>query len=621
MPTPEGVPVDPASVVVLLSTDKVFSESLASSLSQHNASIELQIITAPLTLERHLERVQPEAFILDLATVPHGLAAELVSEHWLAYTTTILLGEATDELIASAAGAVQQVPREGDIPGAVVQILRSNQRAVELDHRIQERVQHYRDILESSSDGIFVLLGGVFTYVNESFANSVGRRPRQLIGQVRLTDLVHDDDQHMLGEEISRLAVVGGKRELFEAQLLTAEGTSRRFEIACRSSVVDGRRAVVGVARDVTAVRELQEEIERARQRASQIERLRALGELAAGVAHDFNNTLETVLGRVQLARQKYARGESIEEDLDVLESAARDAASTVSRIQDYARPADGGSWDDVDIASVTRDTAEFIQTRVPQRIDLEVDISPTPPIPGNGAELREVVLNLLANALDAIEGTGRVSLRCYTDNQRAILEVEDTGCGIPADLQPRIYEPFFTTKGDAGTGLGLSVSHGILQRHGAETLLASTPGHGTRFRLVFTPSMSLPRPSHSLDKSSMSIAVIDDDSSVAELIKDLLEEMGHTVTLLEDIPSTIEFVSANEVDLLITDLDLPGASGWQLARSIRRVRSGILVGLITGWPIGASDDELKSRGVDFVLVKPFTLAALENALAGLRRA
>jgi len=621
-PAPRAL--DVASVVVLWCDDRELADEIARGLVRRNAGLELQAVRNVDILTDHTARVHPDAVVIDLDSVPAADVSSLLAAGSLDRTTIIALAQRPNDVasvLAPSGVKVERITKDGEYVRAIATKLLDVRSTLDIDHRIEETVQHYRDILEASSDGIFVLLAGAFTFVNEAFTSAINFSVDELVGKRSLTDLTHQDDRLMLGEELARLAVVGGKRDLFELTLMCGDGADRRFEIACRSSVVDGRRAVVGVARDVTAVRELQDEIDRARHRASQIERLRALGELAAGVAHDFNNALETVLGRIQLAREKAKRGKNVEEDLDVIESAARNAAITVQRIQDFARPSGGESWHDVDPVAVAQDASDFIRTRVPESVTLEVDLNPTPHVRGNGAELREVLLNLLGNALDALDGSGRVTVRCFTDDGLAVLEVEDTGCGMSPEVQRRLFEPFFTTKDEEGTGLGLSVSHGILRRHDAEIQFDTEIGRGTRFRLIFAPVTAPAAPPRIIDTSALAIVVVDDDSAVADLMQDLLEELGHSVTLLSTLADTLAFVADNRIDLLITDLDLPGTSGWQLARSVRRVVPEVLVGLITGWPLGASDDELKSRGVDFVLSKPFSMDALEAALARLRGA
>ncbi|MEE8409520.1 MAG: ATP-binding protein, partial [Myxococcota bacterium] len=290
-----------------------------------------------------------------------------------------------------------------------------------------------------------------------------------------------------------------------------------------------------------------------------------------------------------------------------------------VQRVREFSRPTGSDTWHDIDLRSIVQDAAEFIRTKVPECVRLDIDLNETPIIRGNGAELREVLLNLLTNALDAIEGEGAVTLRCFDKGGQSVVEVQDTGCGMEPEVQRQIYEPFFTTKGKSGSGLGLSVTHGILRRHDAQILLESEPGRGTRFRLTFPAIESVARTRRQLGRGAMTIAVVDDDPSVGELMKDLLDDLGHEVTVLTMVNETLTFLADNPIDLLITDLDLGGMSGWQLARSVRQIQPQIIVGLITGWPLGATDEELKSRGVDFVLAKPFSIDALTDALERVR--
>ncbi len=616
-------PTTTAAVTVLLSRDRQLSARLGQHLADHEPAIELHVVSRIEVLRDHATHVQPEILVVDLASLDAHETSAVLSSPTLPCSAVIVVGTppaGIDRLREQCRAPLSQVADATAIVPEISRLLAATQRALGTDRRFLETVQHYRDILEASSDGIFVLLGGVFTFVNQSFAAAVGLEKSELLGQRTLLDLAQEDDRVMLAEELARLAVVGGKRDVFELGLSRADGVIRRFEIACRSSVVDGRRTVVGVARDVTAVRTLQDEIERARQRGAQIERLRALGELAAGVAHDFNNALEAILGRVERARDRLARGESPLEDLEVVERAARGAAETVRRISGFARPADADAWHEIDLQAVVRDVAAMAQTQVPERIRFRVDAHPTPRLLGNAAELREGLLNLVTNAVDAIEGQGEIALRCFNEDGLAVVEVCDTGCGMPEEVRDRLFEPFFTTKGQAGTGLGLSVTHGILRRHDAEIQLATEPGSGTTFRLLFSPVAAAPTQAKAFTGDALHILVVDDDQAVAELLRDLLLELGHQVTLANSAAEALTALAQYGADLLLTDLDLAETSGWQLARQARRQRPDLLIGMVTGWPLGASDAEIKRRGVDFVIAKPFSLSTLIETLASLRR-
>jgi PAS domain S-box-containing protein len=619
MESPEELePAAAGWVVLVLSTDRSFTDELALELSSREPGVELHVARAVSVLFGHLQRIFPDAVVVDTTGLTDVDRQALVAGWLRARVPTVLLtrgSETPTAWLGTDAGPVDAVERRGNFVEATRRALMAGRHLAGVDGRLQETVRHYHDILDAMSDGIFVLVHGFFSYANEGFAAAVGRTPRELESGVRFVDLLPGENRTVIEEDLARLEVGRGRRELFEMSLHAVGGTVRRFEVACRASVVEGRRAVVGVARDVTSVRDLQDEIERARQRAAQIERLRALGELAAGVAHDFNNVLETVLGRVQRARERLSRGESCGEDLAIIEGATRNAAETVKRIHEFARPSGADSWHDVDLASVARDAVEYVRTQLPKQVTLEFLVDTVPRIRGNGAELREVMLNLLGNAIDAIDGEGTIRVRCFAEGTAAILEVEDTGIGMTPAVQRRIYEPFFSTKAEAGTGLGLSVSHGILRRHDAEIHLQSEPGKGTQFRLIFQALTPLVSGRATIARDSLRILVLDDDPAIAELLQDLLQEMGHEVQLVQDLNEALTVVAESPIDLMITDLDLPNNSGWQVARSVRRVRPEILVGLVTGWPLNATIDELKAQGVDFVLAKPFSIDTLTHAI------
>jgi PAS domain S-box-containing protein len=586
-------PAEAASLLVFFTRDRLFAAAVTEELAQLVPGTEVHVLHEIDILHDHVAHAQPDGLIIDIDNSSSEDRSHLLDTELTLGTATILVGTSPNDLAAAAQCARQPVTRamrDSGLPRLIARFLQTARPAVGVQRRLRETVQHYRDILDASSDGIFVLLGGVFTYVNESFTVAVGRPRRDLIGQLGLVDLADAGDRSMLQGELARLSVVGGKRDLLDVDLRCGNDVRRHFEISCRSSLVAGRRTVVGVARDVTTVVELQEEIEAAHLRAAQVERQRALGELAAGVAHDFNNALDAILGRVRRARQRLGRGEVVDDDLAIVEQAASGAAQTVRRISEFARPAGGESWHDVDLGTAVRDAAEL------------------------------ALHNLLTNAVDSIADDGWIALRTFAHDQQAVVEIEDSGCGMTPDVQRHAFEPFFTTKGEAGTGLGLSVTHGILRRHDAEVQLHSEPGRGTRFRILFPSPARLGESRPEVTTSVLRILVVDDDTAVAELMRDLLLELGHRVVVLGNARDAVAFVAHEEIDILITDLDLPQASGWQVARNVRRLRPGLCVGLVTGWPLGTAESELRAKGVDFVLSKPFSIEELSAALTSLRR-
>src|SRR5215470_2290204 len=229
-------------------------------------------------------------------------------------------------------------------------------------------------------------------------------------------------------------------------------------------------------------------EQERIREQFSQMEKLSALGELASGVAHDFNNTLAGILGRAQLL-QRTNDPEKVKRGLDIIIKTAEDGAKTVKRIQDFARQRRDHDFELVSIDQILLDASEITRPRWKNcaeasniHITLDLQIGSNAMVMGDDSELREVLVNMVFNAVDAMPEGGTLTLSTFTDDQSVIIKIVDTGVGMYPEVRSRIFDPFFTTKGKAGLGLGLAVSFGIIRRHGGTIEVESQYGKGTEF-------------------------------------------------------------------------------------------------------------------------------------------
>lgn len=245
------------------------------------------------------------------------------------------------------------------------------------------------------------------------------------------------------------------------------------------------------------------ERLKQTQERMVQAEKLKALGELSAGVAHDFSNLLGGILGHAQLMLRDIEDPKQ-RKRLTHIQQAARDGAETVERILEFTRTQPHRPFEQVDLNAVVRDTVAMArpkwenETRVyGTPLDVDLDLADIPPIDGHPVKLREVLTNILFNAVDAMPDGGRISIRTTHQEGTVFLSVTDTGIGMPADVQSRIFDPFFSTKGTLGTGLGLSVAYGIVGQHGGHITVDSAPGQGSSFTLCFPcASAILPLPS-----------------------------------------------------------------------------------------------------------------------------
>lgn len=372
-------------------------------------------------------------------------------------------------------------------------------------------------------------------------------------------------------------------------------------------------------------------EQERIREQFSQMEKLSALGELASGVAHDFNNTLAGILGRAQLL-QRTDDPEKLRRGLDIIIKTAEDGAKTVKRIQDFARQRRDHNFELVSVDQILMDASEITRPRWKNcaeasniHISLDLQISSSAMVMGDDSELREVLVNMVFNAIDAMPEGGTLTLSSQTVEQQVVIKVVDSGVGMYPEVRSRIFDPFFTTKGKAGLGLGLAVSFGIIRRHSGNIEVESQYGQGTEFRITLPvakiaetrlikreliveapePSPVAPSPVGTLPPARL--LVVDDEVFVLDLLNEILECEHCEVVLAQDGTEALARFREQEFDGVFTDVGMPGMSGWELAREIRQLNKTIPIAIITGWGEIVGSNEQRAAGVDWVVAKPFT--------------
>jgi signal transduction histidine kinase/CheY-like chemotaxis protein len=349
---------------------------------------------------------------------------------------------------------------------------------------------------------------------------------------------------------------------------------------------------------------------------------LRAVGELAAGAAHHLNNLLAVVLGRTQLLLMKNPDAPTAT-SLRSIERAATDAAETVVRIQGFTRTAKRSETVSFDLNAAVQDAIEFTRLRWQDEaqvkgapIDVAFEQGSPPAISGRSAEIREVMTNLILNAVDALPAGGRIAVRTRGEPGRAVVSVSDSGVGMSGDVKRRVFEPFFTTKGVKRTGLGLAVAYGTIRRHGGQVEVESEEGRGTTVTF-WLPVDGPPSGGPSLERVG-SILIIDDEADVRELVADVLAERGHSVTVAGGGREGLARFETGRYDLVLTDLGMPDFNGWDVARAVKASRPDIPVLLLTGWADAASPADVPR--VEGIIKKPFDLkqlaAAVSQALA-----
>ena len=373
-------------------------------------------------------------------------------------------------------------------------------------------------------------------------------------------------------------------------------------------------------------------EQDRIREQFSQMEKLSALGELASGVAHDFNNTLAGILGRAQLMLRTNDP-DKIERGLKIIIKTAEDGAKTVKRIQDFARQRRDHDFEPVCIDQILLDVSEITRPRWKDRaeasnvqIGLDLQIRSKAKVMGDESELREVLVNMVFNAVDAMPQGGQLTLAAEDVNGTVVVSVGDTGSGMAPEVKSRIFDPFFTTKGKAGMGLGLAVSFGIIRRHEGSVEVESEVGVGTHFRISLpkatvsedaavieskiekpvleVASAGIARPRN---ENQAKILVVDDEEAVRELLRDLLEAEDCRVYLAPGGREALGLFEVHQFDGIFTDVGMPGMSGWELAQAIRQRNDQVPIAVVTGWGSAVGSDEQRQARVNWVVTKPFS--------------
>ncbi|MFB6248729.1 MAG: response regulator [Salinibacter sp.] len=373
----------------------------------------------------------------------------------------------------------------------------------------------------------------------------------------------------------------------------------------------------------------------------TQRHRMEALGRMTMGVSHDLNNLLSGLIGHIELLKQKAQRGdeplEAIQPSIQTIETTAEDGAALIDKLQRYIREDTQKHFERVDLPALIEDCITITQPywyNEPRRQGIEIEVEraleEVPEIMGAPSELREVFVNLILNAVQAMstaiqncyaiprqEG-GTLRFETFTgEHQSVCARVEDTGIGMSDDVQQNIFEPLFTTKGEQGTGMGLAASYGIIQEHGGDVDVVSEPGEGTAFTLSFPlADGSAPDPEESASTPSgptgtVRVLVVDDEEMVRSIVTQLLSLNDHEVDRASSGAEALTMFEDTHYDIVFTDFGMPEMTGAELARRLHDRVPDLPIILLTGY----TDTDTAVGEVDDILSKPFKLEELQASI------
>jgi signal transduction histidine kinase len=371
-------------------------------------------------------------------------------------------------------------------------------------------------------------------------------------------------------------------------------------------------------------------ELNQTQRQIVQQERLRAFSEMAGGVVHDFNNALMSVIGYSELL---IADPDALNDKVAVLQylktmnTAGRDAAQVVSRLRDFYRPREEGEvFVAVDLNKIIEEAVPLTQPKWKDQaqasgraITVDMDLVKVPPIAGNPSELRELLTNLIFNAVDAMPVGGTITLRTDCEDGIVLVSVKDTGTGMSEEVRLRCLEPFFSTKGDKGTGLGLSMVFGTVERHEGRLEIDSELGRGTTLRIRFPSNTGILQPgteTAARSERSLRVVVVDDDPVALDVVSKYLIADGHHVVPAASGREAVRAFRTGPFDLILTDQGMPGMTGVQLGRFIKATTANLPVILMTGFSDPSIGAGKKPTGVDVVLNKPISQQDLRRAIS-----
>ncbi|NUP99911.1 MAG: response regulator, partial [Armatimonadetes bacterium] len=375
------------------------------------------------------------------------------------------------------------------------------------------------------------------------------------------------------------------------------------------------------------ALQQAYDDLQRSQEQVINLEKMRAIGEMTSGVAHNFNNALTAILGTAQLVLMEDL-SQPVAHRLRIIERTAQDAALLVQRIRAFTKdePPQTTATDlnelMTDAAAMTEPRWKHHVDRVDSPITVDLELRAQRPVEVEPASIREVLINLILNAVNAMPQGGRLQLRTWDEGEEVALAVRDSGIGMSEETRQRCFEPFFTTGGDKGTGLGLSVAYGIIQRHNGEIRVSSSLGVGTEFVITLPAARQAAPARVALSEAAaddelppLHALVVDDQPMVRQTIGEMLRALGHSATIANDGQEAVDVFDPSEHQLVITDWGMPGMSGLAVARAIKSRSPATPVVLVTGLDANLPAEVITAEEIDTRLQKPVALRDLARAI------
>lgn len=496
--------------------------------------------------------------------------------------------------------------------------------------------EQYRDLVELAPEGIFIQAEGRFAYANEAMARILGAaRPEDLLGR-EVVDFVREDYRDLVRERTRQLREERHAVPLVAQVWLRTDGTPVDVEVVAAPVDWEGKPGAQVFVRDVSARLAAERARRNLEEQLRHAQKMEAVGRLASGVAHDFNNVLTVINGYAQAALERLPPADPLRRDLEEVLRAGERAAALTRQLLTFSRKAPASPVP-LDLNAVLAGMEKFLRRLIGS--DVEIVSRPAPNlgrVMADPGQIEQVIMNLALNARDAMPKGGTLMLETarvelgaeaaerhldLSPGPHAVLSVSDTGVGMDRETLARIFEPFFTTKGPGeGTGLGLSIVWAIVREAGGGIWVYSEPGKGTTFKIYFPEAKEAAgaagtsvEAAPALPRGTETVLVAEDERSIRRLIRELLTTLGYRVLEAADGDEALRVAKeyGQTIHLLLTDSVMPLMSGRDLACRVAAERPGIRILYMSGYTGPALAANGHGVAPANFLEKPFTPSAL----------
>ncbi|MGR3292556.1 MAG: PAS domain S-box protein [Candidatus Scalindua sp.] len=489
---------------------------------------------------------------------------------------------------------------------------------------LRKSEENYRQLIEAAQDGIICTDEKGIIFVWNKLAEKIfGYSKSEIIGQ-SITTIFPERNKTRYQEEFNRFLISDKTKiidEPIEISGMTKDGITIPIELSVSSYKTENEQlAFIGIVRDLTERKRIENAL-------LQSEKMKSMGMLTSGVAHEFNNILAIVKGFALQIKKKCGDDKKLEKRADTILKASNDGVEIVRRMREYTnREVDSTNFVLTDMSDLIKQVIDFTMPRwqniahangIHYKIDTHGSENVLLCVMGKQSELREVLLNIVNNALDAMPDGGSLSFLIRGKGDTVFLSISDTGVGMSKDVQKNVFDPFFTTKVGVGTGLGMSMAYSIITRHGGNIDIESEEGKGSTFTIRLPMSEETVRPMVAFESEpqikaeGLRILIVDDEQNICNFLSDYFIEDGHDVKSVNNGAMAIKLLETETFDLVLSDLVMPEVSGYDIIKAIGALEKKPKVGIITGWEDAHKTENEETLKADFIVKKPIDFLEL----------